>query len=73
MGLRNTESTWVSLARAFHWRVAALFVLRRVASEDWKSVALILLAMHLAAALKHQFCDRDDALRQMWRDAPSPH
>lgn len=34
-------------------------------------LALVLFAVHVAAALKHHFIDRDDVLRRMWRGAPT--
>jgi cytochrome b561 len=39
--------------------------------HHWLAYALAaLVALHVAAALKHQFIDRDGLLRRMW---PQPH
>jgi len=47
--------------------------LAEIAEEAHKTLAvlaLMLLAIHVAAALKHHFVDRDDVLRRMWRGTP---
>lgn len=41
------------------------------AHKTLATLALVLLAVHVAAALKHHFIDRDDVLRRMWRGTPS--
>jgi len=47
--------------------------LAELAEEAHKTLAvlfLVLLGLHVAAALKHHLIDRDDVLRRMWRGTP---
>lgn len=40
------------------------------AHETLAVLALVLLAVHVAAALKHHYFDRNDVLSRMWRGTP---
>lgn len=49
--------------------------LAEMAEEAHKTLAVlavVLLALHVAAALKHHLIDRDDVLRRMWRGVAAP-